>query len=126
MIDRSHEIDYKLNTGKPTCAACGATGDALDNPCAQSLSLDEALTQIITEAAISTGIEAIQGKIFVDTLLNKLKTLNLAKRKGSHWDGKAVGIYRTTHTGIAVESFYHPGSVQIYPINALFTWRVKK
>jgi len=93
MIDRSHEIDYKLNTHKPTCAVCGATGDGLDNPCAQSPSLDEALTQIITEAAIY---------------------------------GKAAGIYRTTHTGIAVESFYHPGSVQIYPINALFTWRVKK
>jgi dihydrofolate reductase (trimethoprim resistance protein) len=43
------------------------------------------------------------------------------KRSGSHWRGKVVGEYSTelTQEGYAVESDYHPGSVQIYPVGAL-------
>lgn len=43
------------------------------------------------------------------------------KRSGSHWAGLVVGEYSTTLTpeGYAVESGAHPGSVQIYPAQAL-------
>jgi dihydrofolate reductase (trimethoprim resistance protein) len=43
------------------------------------------------------------------------------KKKGSSWEGYIVGEYSTSLTkeGYAVESMYHPGSVQIYPVEAL-------
>lgn len=43
------------------------------------------------------------------------------KTKGSSWQGKVVGFYKTdlTAVGYAVESEREPGSVQIYPENAL-------
>lgn len=43
------------------------------------------------------------------------------KIKGSDWQGKVVGFYSTqlTPIGYAIESFDHPGSVQIYPESAL-------
>ena len=43
------------------------------------------------------------------------------KRSGSAWEGIVVGEYSTSLTpeGYAVESLYHPGSVQIYPVAAL-------
>lgn len=43
------------------------------------------------------------------------------KIKGSSWYGFVVGAYSTelTPEGYAVESIHHPGSVQIYPVNAL-------
>ncbi len=43
------------------------------------------------------------------------------KRSGSQWQGLVVGEYSTTLTpeGYAVESDAHPGSVQIYPAQAL-------
>ena len=43
------------------------------------------------------------------------------KRSGSHWRGRVVGEYSTelTPEGYAVESDYHQGSVQIYPVGAL-------
>lgn len=43
------------------------------------------------------------------------------KIKGSSWQGRIVGYYRTNLTpeGYAVESEREPGSVQIYPRNAL-------
>ena len=43
------------------------------------------------------------------------------KTSGSQWDGYIVGVYSTTTTpeGYAVESIFHPGSVQIYPAKAL-------
>lgn len=43
------------------------------------------------------------------------------KIKGSSWQGRVVGFYSTalTPTGYAVESEREPGSVQIYPENAL-------
>lgn len=43
------------------------------------------------------------------------------KRSGSHWQGRVVGWYSTelTPEGYAVESEFHPGSVQIYPLSAL-------
>ncbi len=43
------------------------------------------------------------------------------KKSGSHWQGLVVGWYSTTLTpeGYAVESEFHPGSVQIYPASAL-------
>jgi len=43
------------------------------------------------------------------------------KKSGSHWQGVVVGCYSTTLTpaGYAVESEFHPGSVQIYPAGAL-------
>lgn len=43
------------------------------------------------------------------------------KKSGAAWQGRVVGWYRTTLTpeGYAVESEFHPGSVQIYPVAAL-------
>lgn len=43
------------------------------------------------------------------------------KTKGSAWQGIVVGFYATSLTpeGYAVESEAHPGSVQIYPRQAL-------
>ena len=43
------------------------------------------------------------------------------KKTGSSWEGFIVGRYSTTLTpeGYAVESVYHPGSVQIYPVGAI-------
>jgi hypothetical protein len=43
------------------------------------------------------------------------------KVSGSDWCGTVVGKYSTKQTpeGYCVESFYHPGSVQIYPAKAL-------
>ena len=46
------------------------------------------------------------------------------KRSGSRWRGTIVGWYRTALTleGYAVESAFEPGSVQIYPVDALEPW----
>lgn len=46
------------------------------------------------------------------------------KKRGSSWRGTVCGFYSTTLTpyGIAVESAYEPGSVQIYPQEALDFW----
>lgn len=43
------------------------------------------------------------------------------KKSGSAWEGTIVGTYSTrlTPEGYAVESAFHPGSVQIYPVGAL-------
>lgn len=43
------------------------------------------------------------------------------KIKGSQWHGRVVGAYSTNLTpeGYCVESMYEPGSVQIYPAQAL-------
>ena len=43
------------------------------------------------------------------------------KRSGAEWQGRVVGWYSTelTPEGYAVESEFHPGSVQIYPASAL-------
>ena len=43
------------------------------------------------------------------------------KTKGSSWQGRVVGFYSTklTPIGYAIESEREPGSVQIYPENAL-------
>lgn len=45
----------------------------------------------------------------------------VAKRSGSSWVGRVVGYYQTALTpeGYCVESYYHNGSVQIYPAAAL-------
>jgi hypothetical protein len=46
------------------------------------------------------------------------------RRKGSNWHGTVVGYYATklTPKGVAVESDYEEGSVQIYPAHALESW----
>lgn len=46
------------------------------------------------------------------------------KTKGSSWRGRICGFYSTelTPIGYAVESYFEPGSVQIYPENALELW----
>jgi dihydrofolate reductase (trimethoprim resistance protein) len=43
------------------------------------------------------------------------------KKSGSEWVGTVVGFYSTNLTpeGYAVESLFHEGSVQIYPVGAL-------
>jgi dihydrofolate reductase (trimethoprim resistance protein) len=45
----------------------------------------------------------------------------VTKTKGSQWQGTVVGTYSTylTPEGYCVESWAHPGSVQIYPAAAL-------
>lgn len=53
---------------------------------------------------------------------SKFKLGDLVQKKtGSDWFGLVVGMYSTklTPEGYAVESTYHPGSVQIYPAAAL-------
>lgn len=46
------------------------------------------------------------------------------KRRGSAWRGTVCGFYSTDRTpiGYAVESAFEPGSVQIYPQDALEDW----
>ena len=46
------------------------------------------------------------------------------KRQGGSWRGKVVGWYQTslTQEGYVVESFFEPGSVQLYPVAALEPW----
>lgn len=46
---------------------------------------------------------------------------HVQKKSGAAWSGYIVGFYRTNKNteGYAVESEYHPGSVQIYPVAAL-------
>ena len=48
----------------------------------------------------------------------------VAKKQGSHWRGKVVGFYSTdvTLVGYAVESYFEPGSVQVWPEAALEDW----
>lgn len=48
----------------------------------------------------------------------------VCKNSGSSWHGQIVGWYSTSFTsiGYAVESYYEPGSVQIYPEKALIPW----
>lgn len=50
----------------------------------------------------------------------KLKD-RVRKIKGSSWQGRVVGFYSTdlTPRGVCVESEREPGSVQIYPYEAL-------
>ncbi len=46
------------------------------------------------------------------------------KKSGSNWHGTVCGYYSTdlTPVGVAVESAYEAGSVQIYPVKALEVW----
>lgn len=46
------------------------------------------------------------------------------KRSGGQWHGKVVGFYATelTAVGYCIESYYEPGSVQLYPEKALAPW----
>lgn len=46
------------------------------------------------------------------------------KRGRAAWRGKVVGWYKTdlTPIGYAVESYFEPGSVQIYQETALIPW----
>ena len=48
----------------------------------------------------------------------------VAKKGRASWRGKIVGWYRTdlTQLGYAVESYFEPGSVQIYPLSAVEAW----
>lgn len=47
-----------------------------------------------------------------------------AKKGRASWRGKIVGWYRTdlTSLGYAIESYFEPGSVQIYPEAAIAAW----
>ena len=57
--------------------------------------------------------------------MNEMSTFKLGdlvrKKSGSEWEGYVVGFYSTelTPEGYAVESAFHKGSVQIYPVKAL-------
>lgn len=46
------------------------------------------------------------------------------KTRGGSWNGIVVGYYSTAVTpiGYCVESFYQPGSVQVWPEAALADW----
>lgn len=50
--------------------------------------------------------------------------MTVQKKSGSNWHGTIVGFYSTALTpeGYAVESNFEPGSVQIYPVQALELW----
>lgn len=67
--------------------------------------------------AVLAGIDQVDGRKW--TLGARLR-----KKKGSAWHGKVVGFYSTelTPIGYAIESAFEPGSVQIYPENALEEW----
>jgi hypothetical protein len=49
---------------------------------------------------------------------------SVQKKGRASWRGRVVGWYRTelTALGYAVESAFEPGSVQIYPADALIAW----
>jgi len=52
----------------------------------------------------------------------KFKLGDLVRKiKGSEWVGHIVGTYSTelTPEGYCVESMFHKGSVQIYPVSAI-------
>lgn len=54
--------------------------------------------------------------------MSKFKRGDMVRKiKGSEWCGRIVGEYSTklTREGYAVESYFHSGSVQIYPAEAL-------
>lgn len=46
------------------------------------------------------------------------------KKSGSDFRGEIVGFYSSvlTHEGYAIESAYHPGTIQIFPFKALELW----
>lgn len=48
----------------------------------------------------------------------------VAKKGRASWRGRIVGWYRTdlTALGYAIESYFEPGSVQIYPQAAIEAW----
>ncbi|MCP3412863.1 hypothetical protein NLM16_01965 [Bradyrhizobium brasilense] len=48
-----------------------------------------------------------------------------AKKGRASWRGRIVGWYRTdlTRLGYAIESYFEPGSVQIYPETAIDAWQ---
>lgn len=48
----------------------------------------------------------------------------LRKKRGSQWRGRVVGFYATKNTpvGYAIESAFEPGSVQVWPADALEFW----
>lgn len=48
----------------------------------------------------------------------------VAKKGRASWRGRIVGWYRTdlTKLGYAIESYFEPGSVQIYPETAIEPW----
>ena len=55
----------------------------------------------------------------------KFQMGDYAAKKGlGSWRGKIVGWYRTDSTslGYAIESYFEPGSVQIYPETAIEIW----
>jgi hypothetical protein len=58
----------------------------------------------------------------MNSLFTKFKIgEHVRKTSGAAWEGYIVGFYSTMFTpeGYAVESMFHPGSVQIYPAKAL-------
>lgn len=50
------------------------------------------------------------------------------KKQNSSWRGKVVGLYSTAATpvGYCVESYFEPGSVQVWPEAALIEWDGEK
>lgn len=72
---------------------------------------------MLTFAAEASGIEELQWPADAAFALG-----DLVQKKGrASWRGKVVGWYRTdlTALGLAVESIFEPGSVQIYPQTTL-------
>jgi hypothetical protein len=61
---------------------------------------------------------------FVEHVVGHSIGASVRKPKGSNWHGTVVGYYATklTPKGVAVESDYEEGSVQIYPAHALESW----
>lgn len=77
------------------------------------------LTGDDADAAIDAAIDA--SKTACQKRVTFARGDRVRKRSGSAWEGIVVGEYSTSLTpeGYAVESLYHPGSVQIYPAPAL-------
>ena len=60
-------------------------------------------------------------KAFAFNLTTFMLGDKVRKKSGSSWHGTVVGAYRTSLTaeGYCVESDREPGSVQLYPVQAL-------
>jgi dihydrofolate reductase (trimethoprim resistance protein) len=106
-IALSRKLDeIKRLRQKPWCHTCGTTVDEVLCPKCTKWWNDN------TPPAQDTALKWQMG----DTV---------AKKRGSSWRGKIVGFYSTefTRIGYAVESYFEPGSVQVWPEVALEDWK---
>lgn len=101
--------DYLTDGGlfNPELANHGAVSDLIIDCRSRIMALEAAEAYAVLEAPVEAGDWSLGDRV--------------EKKYGSNWRGKIVGFYSTklTPVGYAVESENEPGSVQIYPKEAL-------